>query len=304
MPITNVRSPQRNVAGPIRRRCRGRAVGVGRWSVRRTVRRSGSVVVVGPDRAGPDRRRGGRARPRRDRANPPRRPGRTVSARRAAATAAIGSSLDDDPCAGATPVARQSRGQVGGRHGARRRPRLVQMTVAPASAAERRPARAMTPVDVLVGHRRRHERERTGRRGTGAGRRARRRAPRRRPGCGHRRAARRGRRHGAARGGRARRPSRSRVRRALVGHGRDAGRLERVERRVGDGRVGRLVAARAARPASARGPAGRPRCRRGPSRGAAPARPRSAARPAAARAGGRPPARHRARRSRPGRRAR
>ena len=61
---------------------------------------------------------------------------------------------------------------------------------------------------------------------------------------------------------------------------------------------------RAGRPASARAAAARPRCRRGPSRGAAPARPRSAARPAAARAGGRPPARHRARRSRPGRRAR
>ena len=91
-----------------------------------------------------------------------------------------------------------------------------------------------------------------------------------------------------ARGGPARRRSRSRVRRAASRRpwrcrrprARRAARRRRRRSPPGAGRAGR--------PASGRAAAARPRSRRGPSRGAAPARPRSAARPCAARVGGRP----------------
>ena len=52
----------------------------------------------------------------------------------------------------------------------------------------------------------------------------------------------------------------------LVGDRRDPGRLERIERRIGDRHVRRLVAPAQADPGPSRAVAARPRSRRGPSR--------------------------------------
>ena len=197
MPITYVRSPQRNVAGPIRVaaeiapierawRCSGAAgsvmgLGLGVAQVRvvdemcrAPPRRDRANRRRGP---GPSRDEGRVERRRSDR--PRRRPGagRRVARQRAARSAA-GS--------------------------ARGTSRLVQMTVAPASAAGRRrvprprPSTSLSAIDAV-----------TRVIGPGAEERpqvveGQRPGPRRRPGCGHRRAARRGRRRAAARGGPAR----------------------------------------------------------------------------------------------------
>ena len=164
-------------------------------------------------RAGPGRRPGGRAPPRQDRANrrpddrsrparaprrgrradrAPRAPDRDGAARHRAASSAAGSARGTSEA-----------GADDGRH----RP-------ATSDAGER----LDDAVDILVRHRRRHERERPGDEvrpevveGHGRG-------PPRRPGCGRRRGARRGRRRAAARAGRARPPPRSRA------AGRRAGR--------------------------------------------------------------------------------
>ena len=115
------------------------------------------------------------------------------------------------------------------------------MTVAP-TKRPRRGEGGRDAVDVLVGHRGRHQGRRARRPGTGAGHRGRWRARRRRPGCGRHPAGRRGPRSRAVPGDPATPPLAYPARRCRGRGPRDPGRVERIEQRVGDGDVGRLVA--------------------------------------------------------------
>ena len=239
MPITNVRSPQAKVRGPIRVVPSPAAPDVRRSSPIRPPA-SARIAQVGivdelatrhpdkiertgdHDRARARAERAGRARAERIGSTRTSRGARGIARASCAASSAAG-------------IARAS---VEAR--ARRRSR-------PSSAAAVTSARD-DAIDVLVRHRRGHERQRPVGAGTAAGRRARPPAPRPRPGCGRRRAGRRDRRRrmqlepAGPDGGRVAAPAGRRRDR------RDAGRLERVEQRVGDRGVGRLVAAAQADP--------------------------------------------------------
>ena len=269
MPITYVRSPQRNVAGPMRV--------VPRSSVASVM----AVRVRAPGREDRGRRPGGCAPPRRDRAT--RRSGWARRPRRRARPRPRRSGRPPRSTARGTPVARQSVGKVRRREGAR----AFEGGADDGRSRERvrTGERGDDARDVLVGHRRGDERDRAGRQV--------------RPEVVE----------GGREGGR---PGRvvGTVEQHVPAAGRDQLETARPDgasrSRAGGRRPGRWRcppprarrashrrwprwqpdAARAGRPASGRAAAGRSRCRRGPSRGAAPARPRSAARPSAARDAG------------------
>ena len=197
------------------------------------------VERAGDDRAAPPRRSSARVEGRRPGSSHGRHARSAPAARQRAASSAAGS----------------ARGRSG---------RLVATTRGRAHDG-RRGERRDDPVDVLVGHRAPRAASPARPRGAAAGRRAPRPGPRHRPGCGPRRAGRRRRRVGQqlqpAGPARARRSPRRRASSSARG---DAGRLERVEQRVGDRRRWPPGGGRAARPGSGRAAAARPRCRPGP----------------------------------------